>query len=268
MTVNVGGASPGDGGELSWDEIFQQIDAARQEAAVDPVGKLRQMRQRRKEAAVAPKPKVRSEPTRPKIPGPGALSARGPPLLAAVSDSARPKSARDGPRGRPVANRGDIAPKTARDGRPSYRPAVANGDFFDPVVGFLPNNNFDTWDKSRCALPERAWPCQGVAGTLYDTQRLGKPDWKRGDPRCKLFGLALADIGTGIAAETFIAQYIDAQQTSAPGTPRQSRPKSAAESRGVAFKAAVICEEPGRVRGVVGAKQAWLDHPPLSRGLL
>lgn len=263
MTVDSRGASPGNGGELSWDELFQQIDAARQEAEVDPVGKLRQMRQLLlRPPQAAPQVAKRSEPTRPRTPGPGALSARRPPLpVATASNSARPKSARSGSRGRPLADKVHSAPgaaKTARDGRPAYRPAVANGDFFYPEVQFLPNNNFDTWDKNRCALPERAWPCQGVAGHLYDTQRRGKPEWKRGDPRSKLFGLALADIGTGIAAEQWIAHYIEAHQASVPGTPRQSRPKSATEqqphqSRGLALKAAVSYPEPKRIRGLVGA---------------
>eukprot|EP00930_Biecheleria_cincta_P050881 TRINITY_DN36066_c0_g1_i1.p1 TRINITY_DN36066_c0_g1~~TRINITY_DN36066_c0_g1_i1.p1 ORF type:complete len:271 (+),score=33.23 TRINITY_DN36066_c0_g1_i1:43-813(+) len=250
MTVHAGGAALGNGGDLSWDELFQQIDAARQEAEVDPVGKLRQMRQmllkppRPHQTPQVAKLKTKPEQIRPKTPGPSVLSARRPPLpMAAASGNARPMSARAVPRGRAAAVNSTGAPmgaKTARHERPSYRPAVGNGDFFHPTVQFLPNNNFDTWDKNRCALPQRAWPCQGVAGHLYDAQRLGKPDWKRGDPRGKLFGLALADIGTGIAAEQWISHYIEAHQTSTAG---EEPPQPAVP----AFKAEVTYPEPKHI---------------------
>lgn len=233
---------------------------------MDPVGKLLQMRQQlsrppRPASSQVARLKTKPEPTRPKTPGPSTLAARRPLHMAAASGSARPKSARAGPcnaRPRSAADKGEgvgapRAARTPRDGRPSYRPAVGHGDLFQPKHQFLPNNNnLDTWDKNRCALPERAWPCQGMVATLYDTQRLGKPDWKRGDPRARTFGLALADVGTGIAAEQWIAHYVDAHQALASGTPRQLRPNSATElerpQSGVpAFKSEVTCPQPKHI---------------------
>ncbi|CAK9100213.1 unnamed protein product [Durusdinium trenchii] len=66
--------------------------------------------------------------------------------------------------------------------------------------------------RNRCHLPERLWPCQGAVGTLYDEHRRDKVEWKRGMPRGRDFGMALADVGTGTAAEAFIAKYVRRQR--------------------------------------------------------
>ena len=56
------------------------------------------------------------------------------------------------------------------------------------------------------------WRGAGAVGTLYDARRKDKVDWRRGVPCGRDFGMALADVGTGTAAEGFIAKYIRKQR--------------------------------------------------------
>eukprot|EP00435_Cladocopium_sp_Y103_P024510 s782_g6.t1 len=93
-----------------------------------------------------------------------------------------------------------------------FRLAVRHADLFDTNIGMLHHKNFGTWDQNRCHLPERLWPCQGAIGTLYDAQRKDKVEWRRGMPRGRDFGMALADVGTGTAAEAFVAKYVRKQR--------------------------------------------------------
>eukprot|EP00438_Fugacium_kawagutii_P015259 Skav217629 [mRNA] locus=scaffold2613:81653:98615:+ [translate_table: standard] len=93
-----------------------------------------------------------------------------------------------------------------------FRLAVGHADLFDTKIGMLHHRNFGTWDQNRCHLPERLWPCQGAIGTLYDGQRKDKVEWRRGMPRGRDFGMALADVGTGTAAEAFVAKYVRKQR--------------------------------------------------------
>lgn len=88
-----------------------------------------------------------------------------------------------------------------RSDETQFKPTAGRGDVFDSRPGILPNNNFSTWDKNRCFLLERCWPAQGAVATLYDSNRRSKADWKRGQPVGTIFGMALADVATGPAAE-------------------------------------------------------------------
>eukprot|EP00933_Yihiella_yeosuensis_P051181 TRINITY_DN49048_c0_g1_i1.p1 TRINITY_DN49048_c0_g1~~TRINITY_DN49048_c0_g1_i1.p1 ORF type:complete len:353 (+),score=67.58 TRINITY_DN49048_c0_g1_i1:27-1061(+) len=113
------------------------------------------------------------------------------PTGAATARTQRPQSAR-------VAS---PSPRSGTRQCDSFKPAVGNGGYFDPTKGFLPNNNFNTWDRNRCALLERAWPKEGAVATLYDRQRKDKVEWKRGHPVGTIFGMALADVAASPAAD-------------------------------------------------------------------
>ncbi|CAK9100215.1 unnamed protein product [Durusdinium trenchii] len=167
---------------VSWDDIFARIDAAK-EADGDLVGKPR-----------ASKPVGRSK-----------LNSREP--------MRRPLSSRSTQK--PTEERFQQEMKNRRHLRVKargYRLAVRHADLFDTNVPILRHKNFGTWDQNRCHLPERLWPCQGAVGTLYDEHRRDKVEWKRGMPRGRDFGMALADVGTGTAAEAFIAKYVRRQR--------------------------------------------------------
>ncbi|CAE7539569.1 unnamed protein product [Symbiodinium natans] len=186
-----------DGANQCWDQIFAQLDAAKQEAEVDPVGRLRAARASADAAKTFRQPAEAAETAthRPKSPAlPRPLSAR----------NRRQRSQLK------VENR--YRPKHEKVLETGFRLAVGNSGLFDPSSGVLHPKNFGTWDKNRCHLPERLWPCQGAVGTLYDVQRRDKVDWKRGMPRGRDFGMALADVGTGTGAEAFIAKYIRKQR--------------------------------------------------------
>lgn len=44
-------------------------------------------------------------------------------------------------------------------------------------MGYLPEKDFNAWDKERVSNPERTWPADGAVSELYDTRRKGKPSW-------------------------------------------------------------------------------------------
>ncbi|CAE7509737.1 unnamed protein product [Symbiodinium microadriaticum] len=204
-----------DSAKECWDQIFAQLDAAKQ-AEVDPVGRLRASRAadaksgRPQTAEASETPRKRSKP-------PGL---------------ARPQTSRNRRQRPQEANR--YRPKSEKVLETGFRLAVGQSGLFDPSSGMLapicqrvwhlefgPSHsrarvlhpkNFGTWDKNRCHLPERLWPCQGAIGTLYDVQRRDKVDWRRGMPRGRDFGMALADVGTGTAAEAFVAKYVRKQR--------------------------------------------------------
>jgi len=44
-------------------------------------------------------------------------------------------------------------------------------------TGYLPQKDFNAWDKERVSNPERSWPADGAVSELYDTRRKGKPSW-------------------------------------------------------------------------------------------
>ena len=45
-------------------------------------------------------------------------------------------------------------------------------------TGYLPQKDFNAWDKERAGNPERTWPADGAVSKLYDFRRKGKPAWK------------------------------------------------------------------------------------------
>lgn len=84
-----------------------------------------------------------------------------------------------------------------------FRGGLCKDGVFDPKIGVLRMNNFDTWDKHRCCTPERTWPCAGAIAQLYDQKRRGKQDWLIGNPQGTFFGMAHSDVagdGSVIAA--------------------------------------------------------------------
>mmetsp|Transcript_35043 Transcript_35043/g.80682 ORF Transcript_35043/g.80682 Transcript_35043/m.80682 type:complete len:248 (-) Transcript_35043:55-798(-) len=194
-----------DSAKECWDKIFEQLDATKREAAVDPVGKLR--------ASRGPQ-SAGGRSFRPNAPG---LHEPATPCNRPKAEPARPASSRQRRQRKPeVGNR--YRPKKDKVLETGFRLAVGHADLFDPSSGVLHPKNFGTWDKNRCHLPERLWPCQGAIATLYDIQRRDKVDWRRGMPRGQDFGMALADVGSGTAAEAFIAKYVRKQRATGQAT--------------------------------------------------
>ncbi|CAE7388576.1 unnamed protein product [Symbiodinium necroappetens] len=203
-----------DSAKECWDQIFAQLDAAKQ-AEVDPVGRLRASR-----AADAKSGRPQT-----------AEASETPRKTSKPPGLARPQTSRNRRQRPQEANR--YRPKSEKVLETGFRLAVGQSGLFDPSSGVLHPKNFGTWDKNRCHLPERLWPCQGAIGTLYDVQRRDKVDWRRGMPRGRDFGMAwgrrllqralrftcachihkaLADVGTGTAAEAFVAKYVRKQR--------------------------------------------------------
>lgn len=179
---------------VSWDDIFMRIDAAKQQAAEDPVGKLRALK-------AVPRLETQSRPS----------SARETKSKHHMTTE-RPMSSRQNERHADLASDVRNRTKHVRAKARGFRLAVRHADLFDTNIGMLHHKNFGTWDQNRCHLPERLWPCQGAIGTLYDAQRKDKVEWRRGMPRGRDFGMALADVGTGTAAEAFVAKYVRKQR--------------------------------------------------------
>ena len=68
---------------------------------------------------------------------------------------------------------------SAREDLKAWSPVTwAHRDSSFGFTGYLPQKDFNAWDRERMSNPERTWPADGAVSELYDSRRKGKPSWR------------------------------------------------------------------------------------------